>query len=130
MRTQPVYSNAGFIQPIEIRQGADFDIVLALFNGTAENPISPVGVTGKATMRNLSAGTVTHFVVTILDVDGSVHAQFHLDPSVTASLALSPTSLMAAPIYSWNADVKLADGRIVPMCYGPGKVLKGETSWP
>jgi hypothetical protein len=131
MRTQPVYSNAGFVQPLEIRKGSDFVIVLLLLNGSPEVPVDVTGLEVKARMTRVGADTFVDFVPTIqVRADGNAYVELKIDRAVTSGLDLSPISMMAPPIYNWTCDIKMSTGNVTPICYGPCKVIKGETVWP
>lgn len=131
MNTQPVFSNAGYVQPLEIRKGADFIISLTLFAGTDAEPLDLANVQSiKARLRKTDNTGAVDFGYTLAADTASGVVTLTLDNLVTDTLELSPTSKMAKANYDWTADVQMVTGEILPICYGPVKVIEGETQWP
>ena len=125
--TQPLFSNAGFEQPIEIRKGVDFLLQLKFFQGELNG--EPFDLTGcDVRARLIYSGTGAAWDFTTPDFSATAAAgvcDLVLPVSITNTLVESPTSKMAKPDYTWYCDVKLADNTIVPFCQGPATVIKG-----
>jgi len=125
--TQPVFSNRGFEQPLEITKGADFVLQLMFFEDEAQ--LSPYDVTGVSIKARLTkTGDVevhTDFVCDIVDGAGGV-GRAQLSETTTNGLTVSPVSRMTDTGYKWECKVKLVDGTILPYCWGPVRVADSE----
>jgi hypothetical protein len=127
-----VYSNAGYEQPLEIRKGSDLDFTLTLFAGQASEPLDLNGVAEVvAVLRKVGApDNLILFQCTLATDKLSGVVRLFLDRDITKNLELSPTRLFAPVNYKWTADVRMADDRVLPICFGNVKIIEGETQWP
>jgi hypothetical protein len=129
----PVFSNAGFIQPLEIRQGADFSIELQFFLdavGGEAYDLTGCEVRARVVPLEPAEGAPTSFDFTFVNdspLDGIIEGT--MAAAITATMTPSPTARLRDPDHRWDCDVKLADGTIVPFCRGPVTVIKGEVEW-
>ena len=129
---QPLYSNAGFLQPIEIRKNADFEVQLELTTPaeTPDQEDDPFDLTGclvRARLKKTGTDHVWNFVgsITAPATDGVARLKLGAAATGDANMALSPTGVLRDPDYTWAADVVLPDGTVVPYCYGPARVVGG-----
>lgn len=131
MSTQPVFSNRGFVQPLEIRKGADFVLSIALFVGDVKEPLNLNNVLEiRATLKKVSTAALINFIpVLLMDAPAAGVVELQLPLAITSTLELSDTSIMKPANYSWTVDVKLLGGKVLPICDGPVKVVKGDTQW-
>ena len=132
MNTQPVFSNAGYVQPLEIRKGSDLVFSLTLFAGTQAEPLHLSNVAEvKATLKHATLAAQYDFTCTLdADLESGI-VNLYLPETITDVLELSSTSKFVKANYNWTADAKMTGtGYIFPICYGPVTVVKGETQWP
>jgi hypothetical protein len=132
MSTQPVFSNKGAVQPLEIRKGADFVFTLALFVGDVKEPLNLNNVQEvRAALVKVGTTTIIPMPATLLmDAPEQGVVELDLALSVTNTLELSDPSSFKPANYHWTADVKLTNGQVLPICTGPVRVIKGDTQWP
>lgn len=121
--------NLGFLQELSFRRGADLSIFLEMFDDVIGGaPFDATGCEVRAVVKARDGSGSWNFTVpTPPDSTGVVEIQ--LDAATTVLVPASPSSKMAAPLYDWYVDVKLADGRIIPFCYGPAYSVEGGPSW-
>jgi hypothetical protein len=122
-------SNAGFLQELEFRKGADLSIFIELYETEiGGGAYDMTGCEVRACVKARDGSLTVNFVVpSPPDTTGIVELQ--LTDVQTDSVPASPASKMAAPLYDWYVDIKLADGRIIPFCYGPAYCKEGGPSW-
>lgn len=121
--------NLGFLQELSFRRNADLSVFIELFEDKiGGTPFDATGCEVRAVVKARATSEAWDFVVPLPpDTTGVVELQ--LGAATTALIPASPVSKMAAPLYDWYVDVKLADGRIIPFCYGPAYSVEGGPSW-
>lgn len=124
---QPVYSNAGFVQPLSIRQNARFAVHLTVTNpdGTAYDL---TGAEVRARVTNRASTPV--FYDFVFDAPDGNEIYGYLEEVVTATMVPSPVGRLVDPDHSWQCDIKTVAGEIIPYCYGPVTVVAGLIEWP
>lgn len=119
-------SNLGFLQELEFRRNADLEVIVTLQNNDGSK-YDATGCEVRATIKARSGEGQWDFVADQIDSAGVT--TIRLLEAVASQIPASPVSKMAAPIYDWFVDVKLANGLIVPFCYGPAYARDGGSSW-
>lgn len=122
---QPLYSNAGFVQPLEIRKYSDFTIQLVLKEGEIDG--DPFNLTDCTILARLSqtANAIGpwDFECSIIGPPTDGIAECVLPRLINGSIPASPASLMASTGYTWACDIILSDSTIVPYCHGPVRIV-------
>ena len=127
--TQPLYSNLGFEQPLELSKGSDFFIE---FNVYADNAGTPLDLTGHEMKAVVQSKTSTEdvfpfdFTDAVFDATGIVRAK--LAASVTQQLVANDKKMSVAG-YRWACEIRDPDGNILPYCYGDVFVRSNAVIW-
>lgn len=128
--SQPLYSNLGFEQPLEISKGSTFPIELRVYSD--EENLVPMDLTGyevKAVLQSIADPLIKHYFdfVNAPGADGVVHGT--LPASATAQLTANDRRMSVAA-YRWACELKSPTSEILPFCYGPVVVRSNGVDWP
>ncbi len=127
--TAPLFSNAGFLQALEVRKGSTFRFEIELTNED-DTPYDTADIDEvRAAMIPVGGGTAINFTCDLVAPSTTGKAGGYLTAAQTGALTAYVGKLPVAT-YEWNCDIKMANGDIIPFCYGPVFVVGGAVTWP
>lgn len=126
--SQPLYSNLGFEQPLEIAKGSTFKMEFeVLADGAAKVPYDLTDHVVRAVLASVDGEYQTEFICDITEPQrGIAHAR--LEPTQTIELAANDRR-MSINAYRWACEIKTPQGEIIPYCYGPVAVRSNGIDW-
>lgn len=127
--SQPLYSNLGFEQPLEIAKGSTFKIELAVFADVANRtPYDLTGCEMRAVLQSLTNPDEKYAFIFngVLGPDGI--AQGMLTSTATAALVANDKRL-APPMYRWACEFRTPQNEVIPFCYGFVTVRSNGIDW-
>lgn len=134
--TQPLYSNRGFQQMLEISEGSTFPLEIRLSDPSDPSGDTPYDLSGcevRARVQRVrgpvpNGGYEGYDFEFSIDDPASGIARGFLTPAQTKAMDANDAK-MQTPVYAWACEVKLADGTIVPFCHGDVLVRTGIINW-
>lgn len=129
--SQPLYSNLGFEQPLEMSKGATFKLEIRVA-ADQNDPPTPLDLTGwdvRAVVQNkTSTEDILPFTRSGLDLSADGIAHLTLSASQTQTLTANDKR-MSTPQYRWACELKSPSGEILPYCWGDVLVRSNGVIW-